>query len=248
MKCSADLISAYLDDEIDAAQRAVVDEHLAACPDCSQVYARLLQQKHEIQSAAPRYTAPPHLRQSIRDALRREAQPPAPQTPWRALAIAASLLLAVSLSWNFLQLRPRTAVPDLASAVLADHIRSLIGTHLIDVASSDRHTVKPWFAGKLDFSPAVEDLSPQGFPLAGGRVDYLADRRVAALVYYRRQHVINLFVWPGSSPGTEAGISERGYHLLHWNDGLMTYWAVSDLSPVELQTFRDLLRNSPPGK
>src|SRR5439155_24246996 len=121
--------------------------------------------------------------------------------------------------------------------------RSLLGSRLVDVASSDQHTVKPWFAGKLDFSPAVRDLAGQGFPLAGGRLEYLSGRRVAALVYYRRQHVINLFTWPGgSSSVSETSTSLDGYNLLQWTDGSMTYWVVSDASSAELKIFRSLFR------
>jgi anti-sigma factor RsiW len=131
----------------------------------------------------------------------------------------------------------------MAEIVLNDHLSSLLGSHLLDVVSSDQHTVKPWFAGKLDFSPDVKDLAAQGFPLAGGRVDYLAGRRVAALVYHRRQHVINLFIWPGgSSAPSPTGITHNGYNLLHWTAGRMTFWAVSDVSSAELQDFRNRLR------
>jgi len=153
------------------------------------------------------------------------------------------LLLVASVAWNLAQLRPRSFQTDLAENVLSDHIRSLIGTRLVDVPSSDQHTVKPWFAGKLDFSPEVKDLEAQGFPLVGGRIEYLAGRRVAALVYHRRQHVITLFIWPdASSSGADAGISRNGYNLLHWTAGPMTYWAVSDVSTSDLEKFQSLYR------
>ena len=247
MNCSLDLIEAWLDEELDAAQQAAVEQHVAACPDCSQACARLRKQKAGIKAVAPYYSAPPELRQSIRTALQRlatkEDRPPMPAVPWRWLAIAASLLLVVSVSWNLIQLRPRAPETNLAENVLSDHIRSLLGTHLVDVVSSDQHTVKPWFAGKLDFSPPVKDLEAKGFPLAGGRIEYVAGRRVAALVYRRRQHVINVFIWPGgSSSASETGISRNGYNLLHWTDGAMTYWAVSDVSSAELDTLRTLFR------
>jgi anti-sigma factor RsiW len=162
--------------------------------------------------------------------------------PWRGLAIAASLLFLVSVSWNVIQMRSRAAGSELADAIVTDHIRSLIGAHLLDVPSSDQHTVKPWFAGKLDFSPDVRELSAQGFPLVGGRVEYLEGRRVAALVYQRRQHVINLFIWPAGPSGTEAAISRNGYNLIHWTTGPMTYWAVSDANAADLATLRDLYK------
>jgi anti-sigma factor RsiW len=246
MNCSRDLIEAYLDDELDAAQHSVVEQHLATCQNCSETWARLRKQKAGVKAAAPYYKPAPELQQSIREALRRvgtEKAKPVSEVPWRWLAIAASLLLVVSISWNLAQLRPRSSEAEVAENVLSDHIRSLLGTHLVDVPSSDQHTVKPWFAGKLDFSPDVKDLEAQGFPLVGGRIEYVDGKRVAALVYHRRQHVINLFIWPdASSSEVDARISHNGYNILHWTAGPMTYWAVSDVSTADLEKFRSLYR------
>jgi anti-sigma factor RsiW len=246
MICSRDLLEAYLDGELDAARQAAVEVHIAGCPDCSETCDRLRRQKAAVRAAVPYFGAPAGLRESIRSELRRVNPPGARHlvtVPWRALAIAASVLLALSLSWNLVQVRSRPTGAPIAESVLSDHVRSLLGTHLLDVPSSDQHTVKPWFAGKLDFSPDVRDLESQGFPLAGGRIEYLAGRRVAALVYKRRQHVINLFIWPAgaaSEPG--GGQSLNGYNLIHWTSGTMMYWAVSDVSAAELAAFRDLYR------
>ena len=239
MNCSSDLLQAYLDDELDTAQRVAVEDHIGGCEHCSEIWGRMREQKSAIRAAAPYYAAPPDLRNSVRRALRAEveAEPPSRRVPWRALAVAASLLLAVSVTWNVIQLGTRNSA--LADSVVSGHVRSLLASHLVDVPASDQHTVKPWFAGQLDFSPVVKDLGAEGFVLAGGRVDYLDGRRVAALVYRRRLHVINLFTWPaGGSAGGESRVSRDGYNAVHWTSGGMTYWAVSDVSAPELERLR----------
>jgi anti-sigma factor RsiW len=238
VNCSRDLIEAYLDEELTPGPKSAVEEHLAGCADCSAAYGRLSEQRANIKSAAPYYSAPAQLQQSVRDALRREAS--TKSTPWRGLAIAASVLLAVSVAWNVRQAQPRNAENDLAQNVLSDHIRSLMGTHLLDVPSTDQHTVKPWFNGKLDFAPDVKNFAAQGFPLIGGRIEYLADRSVAALVYHRRQHVINVYTWPSSSADGASHFSRNGFNVLHWRNGSMTWWAVSDIPMAELEQFKAL--------
>lgn len=247
MNCSGELIEAYMDEELDAGLKAAVEEHLSTCRDCSEALARLREQKAGIKLAAPYYTAPVPVERAVREALRRAAAEEAgakrPDTNWRWLAIAASVLLAMSLAWNLSGLRPRAAENDVvAQGVLSDHIRSLMGEHLLDVPSTDQHTVKPWFNGKVDFSPDVKDFAADGFPLVGGRLDYLMNRTVAALVYRRRQHVINLFTWPSDSAAVEDHFSRNGYNVIRWTHGGMTYWAVSDLNLNELEQFRDLYR------
>jgi anti-sigma factor RsiW len=236
MNCSPDLLQAYLDDELDTAQRLAVQDHIGGCSQCSDTWARMSRQKAEVRGVAPYYAAPPDLRDSVRRALRGEvaAQPSSRQVPWRMLAVAASLLLAVSLSWNVIQLGTRNAA--LSDSVVSSHVRSLLASHLVDVPSTDQHTVKPWFAGQLDFAPVVKDLGAEGFVLAGGRADYINGRRVAAVVYRRRLHVINVFTWPGG--GGEGRISRDGYNVVHWTSGGMTYWAVSDVSAAELERLR----------
>jgi len=147
-------------------------------------------------------------------------------------AIIASSLLS--------QLRPPASDQFLATQLIASHVRSLMADHLTDVASSDQHTVKPWLDTKLDFAAPVVDLSGDGFPLIGGRLDYLDNHSAAALVYQRRKHFINLFIWPTTPlDGKEQKIVERdGYHLVHWADSDFTYWAVSDVSVDDLQNFQ----------
>jgi anti-sigma factor RsiW len=240
------LVEAYLDEELDPGLMATVEEHLSECPICSEAHSRLSEQKASIRSVAPYYTASAQLEQSVHDALRRSTTKEMGTTghsvPWRWFAIAASILLVISFSWNIRPSQRRPAEDDpVAQNLLFNHIRSLIGTHLLDVTSSDRHTVKPWFNGKLDFSPEVKDFASQGFALIGGRLDYSTDRTVAALVYRRRQHVINVFTWPSDpSPVIERPFSRNGYNVVHWTHGAMTYWAVSDITIAELEQFKDL--------
>jgi anti-sigma factor RsiW len=224
MKCSSDLIHAYLDGEL----KTAMEEHLATCQTCSEILAALVELKADIRSQVPYYTAPKRLEQPVRI------------DRWRWAAIAATALLAVSVTGNVVSRQPKDLVTD---SVLSDHIRSLMGTHLLDVESTDRHTVKPWFNGKLDFSPEVRDFATEGFPLAGGRLEYLAGRPVAALVYRRRQHVVTLFTWPASAaPATEGTLSRHGFQVVHWTAGEMTNWAVGDIPLTELEQFKALIR------
>jgi anti-sigma factor RsiW len=189
-----------------------------------------------IREHTPYYRAPADLRDRIRVAVRRADRQAG--GPWRWIAMAASILLAVSLGWNIMLRQSLTSrAGTIADNIFASHVRSLIGTHLLDVPSSNQHTVKPWFNGKLDFSPDVRDLAAQGFTLIGGRIDYVSDRPVAALVYQRRQHVINLFIWPSARSDRHTEVARNGYHIVHWNSGGMAWWAVSDLSTGELRQF-----------
>jgi anti-sigma factor RsiW len=247
MNCSRELIEGYLDRELDLMLSSEVERHLADCHVCSGIYSELDKQRQAIRSLAPHYPAPQQLRLSIREALKNapaDRIAPSPVREWRRGAIAASVLLAASVAWNLTLLRSRRADQDaLPQNLIASHVRSLIGTHLLDVASTDQHTVKPWFNGKIDFSPQVKDLGNRGFPLIGGRIEFAANRRVAALVYRRRQHVINLFTWPLSSTDTgKSRFAQDGFNVVHWSDGMMTYWAISDLDAADLLEFMDLYR------
>ena len=157
--------------------------------------------------------------------------------------VAAMLLIGVAVGWGGAHLNMSTsresAVDRTAGAVVDTHVRSLLPGHLTDVLSTDRHTVKPWFAGKADVAPPVNDLSAQGFPLYGGRLDYVDGHNAAAIVYHRRQHVINLFVWRASADEAAAGtFAVRGYSVLHWTSGDLSFWAVSDAARGEVEAFK----------
>ena len=244
------LVDAYIDGELDPAGKLEIERHLEECALCSEGYREQRTLKRALGAGDLRFKAPADLQQRVRFALRREANAEAaPRTvprSWFAaaasLAIAALALLVVLPLW-----RDRSADDLVAREVLAGHIRSLMPNHLADVPSSDQHTVKPWFDGKLDFSPPVEDLSTQGFPLIGGRLDYIANRPVAALVYQRKKHFINVFIWPASGAEAAKEIGARqGYELFRWTKGGMTYWAVSDLEESDLKNFVELLQKGAP--
>jgi anti-sigma factor RsiW len=231
------LLDAYGDDELDAAQTAEVTAHVAHCPACRQRVATRADLRRVIRSV-PYYAASDRLRRAVATTRR----------PWHVtpqlLALAATVLLAVSLGTSSVvrMVRARQAAATtatLAQDVVSGHVRALMDAHLFDVRSSDQHTVKPWFLGKLDFSPPVEDLTPIGFPLIGGRLDYLSGRAVAALVYQRRQHTINVFIVPAAdvAGATTDARSLRGFQVRHWTRDAMAFWAVSDLNDLELDQF-----------
>jgi len=169
--------------------------------------------------------------------------------PWNWLALAAAIVMAAIVASSFL---PRLSQPRadqfLATQLIASDVRSLMANHLTDVASSDQHTVKPWRDARLDFAPPVVDLPSEGFPLIGGRLDYLDNRPVAALVYGRRKHFANLFVWPTASDESKAPktITREGYQLLHWADLDFNYWAVSDVNVNDLQLFKQQFETRTP--
>jgi anti-sigma factor RsiW len=249
MRCASSqhLLELHLDGELSASESAEIQMHIESCAFCGGLYQHLEQLQSDIRERVTRYRAPAHLQQNIQAALRKAAANGRQSRPWRWnwMAVAASVLLFASMAWNIAFLQSRGSARDvLAQEVLSSHLRSLMGTHLLDVPSSDQHTVKPWFNGKLNFSPDVKDFGSQGFRLVGGRIEYLEDKPVAALVYQRRQHFINLFMWPAHS-SSQSGYSEMkrsGYNLVSWTEGGMTCWAVSDLQTSELEQFAQLYK------
>src|SRR5213592_1504594 len=266
MNCeqATELMDGYLDGELDPITSQAIEQHLRDCHNCEQAYKAHTALSHAISRGAPYYKAPTGLRERIQSSLREEiAEQPAravaadarPQsatkrpeprsilfgTSWNWLPLAAAIVFAAIIAWNLLPgLQRSDAEQFLATQVIASHVRSLMANHLSDVASSDQHTVKPWLDAKLDFAPPVVDLTSEGFPLVGGRLDYLDNRPVATLVYQRRKHFINLFVWPAASDASKAPktITRQGYQLLHWADPDFNYWAVSDVNANDLQTFK----------
>jgi anti-sigma factor RsiW len=207
-----------------------------------------------IKAFATRYQAPPALRDRVTTALR-AAEPARPAAArgasrapwWQWASMGAVFASGAVVAWTLsLFLATQGEIAQLSDDVVADHVRSLMVAHLTDVASSNQHTVKPWFSGKLDYTPPVRDLSREGFPLTGGRLDYLDGRSVAALVYRRRLHTINLFVWPcdDTTANGVKRLTRRGYNIVNWCDGGMQFWAVSDLNAEEMETFGQLLRQA----
>lgn len=242
------LLHPYTDGELELVRHLEVERHLARCPACAERERALRSLRETVSDAAPRYTAPAALRERVRLALNPAvATPPRRRRLGRPVALAACvlLLMVASATMGLLVGRGRSAEDRTAEAVAVAHTRSLITGHATSVASSDRHTVKPWYQGKIDVAPPVPDLTAAGFPLTGGRLDYLTDRPVAALVYARRLHVITVFLWPGRAADEPPRASARqGYHLRSWHQSGLNVWAVSDLGDEELDTFVRAFRES----
>jgi len=245
-----DLLHAYFDNELDETQRIAFEEHLRHCPDCARELAAQQELRFAVGNQALRHRPAAALSARIRSSLRQASTPSA--APGRRLAwLAAAALLAgiglagagLALVWHAPSVEDR-----LAQETTANHARALLADHLLDVASTDRHEVKPWFQRKLDFAPPVLDLKEEGFPLAGGRLDFVDGRTAAALVYHRRLHVINLFIWParGEGDATVKTTSRRGYSVAYWSKAGLNFWAVSDLNAEELRDFASLVRDRVP--
>jgi len=243
-------IHAYLDDQLEPAQVASIQEHLRSCPACTELYERQRAMNSVVRQHAHYHTAPRHLARSIRSTLRAHAELERPRrrVAWGWFASGAAFACAVTLtvSLTLFQIDPRGAAPGLDRELVEAHVRSLMVNHLTDVLSSDQHTVKPWFNGKLAMSPPVVDLAAEGYPLIGGRLDYLDQRAVVALVYRRAAHPINLFIWPETGSAAPRSEARQGYNVLRWTQGGMTYAAVSDLNLGELQDFQKLVARAAP--
>ncbi|NPT55021.1 anti-sigma factor family protein [Paraburkholderia elongata] len=252
-----ELLPGYLDQELSLSEAIEFEHHLAGCEECKRAYEQQRQVSAQLRQADLRVVAPAELVKRIKAAL------PGRRSLWQRLGdrfgqrrgggsmtwapVGAMVMSVVALTWSAgLYLSVPSGDTRLTQELVDDHIRSLQFNHLSDVISTDRHTVKPWFNGKLDFAPPVVDLAQQGYPLVGGRLDYLNGRPVAVMVYRYKLHPINLYVWPGSDAGATPRIyQQQGYHLAHWSAAGMNYWAITDAGDNELNNFIVELRTHP---
>ena len=247
------MLHGFADGELDSDRAARFEEHLATCPDCKAEIERVRAVRQIIDQDGVKWRPPEGLHSQVMSMLSFEhgalsSLPPGRRSGWRQAldflrlwsfvpslaALAASLIIFASVP------SPTSLLQD---QILASHVRSMMADHLTDVQTSDQHTVKPWFNGKIDFSPPVTDLSKDGFPLVGGRVDYIGGRAVAALVFRRHGHVINLFIWPAVSSMQAANVLD-GYNMALWSDGGLAFWAISDVALGDLAEFEKLFRAS----
>jgi anti-sigma factor RsiW len=252
----------FFDNELGLAEAQKIQQHIEQCPACEAIYAARLAVREALQKPEVRFTPPEDLLSQIRGELGKQVRP-APRSPWRlptfqfsnwflpALAGAAAVFLMWFGSAAFLTGRrpPNSLLSTVTAQLVSDHMRSLLPDHLIDVVSTDQHTVKPWFAGKLSFSPPVYDLSDQGFKLIGGRLDYLGNQEIAAVVFQHRQHYVNLFVWPKteSTQITDTLLQKEGFNMYGWEANGLIMWAVTDADPDSLKKFVDLQKKEQTG-
>jgi anti-sigma factor RsiW len=232
------LVQADLDGELDAAGAVTLATHIEGCPACATLQTELGTLSTQLRDGLTRHAAPPALRAAIL------AQRPAALASTRhrrpswghGAAFGAGMAVAAAIATFIVLPDKGGVVPDIVAA----HIRALQPGHLVDVASTDQHTVKPWFDGRLDYAPPVRDFAAQGFPLVGGRLDYLANRPIAALVYRRDKHLIDVFVWPGGRAAADSTV--QGYNVVGWTQDGMNFRAVSDLNATEFADFVGLMR------
>ncbi len=241
------LLHGLIDGELDAANSVSVEAHAKTCMGCAEELRRLKTIQDLVSAADVRHPAPHQLRDRIAELVEKATAPASPQVtmpprrpgasrlPWMTGAVGAMMGASLALLFATPQFT-NTGVQD---QIVAGHVRSLLESHLIDVATSDQHRLKPWFNGRIDFAPPVVELADQGFPLIGGRLDYIGGRVVPVLVYQRRRHPINLFIRPaGKSSAVTVTTQREGYSLARWTDDGLEFWAISDVNPDDLQLFR----------
>jgi anti-sigma factor RsiW len=248
-------VPGYMDGELDLVRTIEMETHLKDCPACAQKLEDHQGVRALLRRSSLAYAAPAVLQDRIQSSLRASAKADVEVREsgiqWRSLHVwrwagAVAVLALFSLSgWQLTARLREPSTQRIAAEVFSSHVRSLEADHLMDVVSTDQHTVKPWFDAKLDFSPPVEDLASNGFPLVGGRLDYLEGREVAALIYQRRDHFINVFVWPDSNEtdSTQSVKSRQGYSIMRWSRDGFQCWAVSDIGGSELAEFVRLIIN-----
>jgi anti-sigma factor RsiW len=236
------LIDPYADGELDAAAILELEKHIHDCPACALAWRNAQALKKSLKQDSLFFTAPTELRRAIKADLCSQLNTETRWSFWNwnwlttATTGVATACLALLLT---LSLTRPSAEQRLTQEIVSSNIRSLMADHMLDVVSTDQHTVKPWFNGKLDFSPPVKDLAAQEFSLIGGRLDYVNGRSVAALIFHRNKHVINLFIWPANEKDSKPAASPaiQGYNVIHWTNAGMTFWVVSDLNEKELMEF-----------
>ena len=237
------LLHGYLDGELDLERNLEIERHLERCPACPEAVSRYRALRAALGHPSLYRRPTVELRERIRSSLHpdRKSRAILLRSGWRLLAFAASLVLAAFLGWSLGRLGRGPSVEDsLAQEVVSSHVRSLMAKHLEDVHSTDTHEVKPWFNGRVGFSPMVMDLAQKGYPLVGGRLDYIDHQEAAALVYKRHQHVINVFMWPAAVDEPVRKLTRQGFHVFHWTKAGLTCWVISDLNEQELQEFVEL--------
>ena len=239
------ILHAYFDNELDALGAADFELHLARCPECTDSLASLRSLRSSLGSRQLYEKTPSSLRRRVLSGVHaaRTISIERPALPWRWLAVAAAFLLLAYIGWHVASFyRSSNQQQVLAAEAVDAHLRSLQPGHLTDVLSTDQHTVKPWFDGKVDFAPPVHDFAEEGFPLEGGRLDVVHGRRTAALVYGRHKHLVNVFIWPTNEPdaGPQSG-SLQGYQWISWRQNGMEFYAVSDVSASDLALVQQLI-------
>jgi anti-sigma factor RsiW len=247
------LLDAYFDNELDLVRTIGISEHIDSCPTCRSQFELREALRHQLRNPELRYNLPSELADQIRQKLGGSSGTTRkilslPSAFWIPVAVAAAAVFGVFLYANIGRLLP-SGTPAIVAEVASDHIRSLIGTHLVDVESSDQHTVKPWFAGKLDFSPPVRDFSDEGFKLVGGRLDYVKGQNVAVLVYRFKNHYISMFVCRERNPeksASQKSSAYQGYNLVYWNANGLDFWSVTDAAPGALLEFAKIQQEGQP--
>lgn len=247
------MLHGFVDGELDSVHAAQFEAHLAACGNCAAEMENVRAVRAIIGQDGVKWRPPQALRSQVLSMLSYEQtamgaspHPLGQPSQWRRAlhllrrwSLVPSLAALAAGAILFASAPSQTLL--LQDEIIASHVRSMMADHLTDVLTSDQHTVKPWFNGKIDFSPPVSDLAKDGFPLVGGRVDYVGNRAVAALVYRRHGHVINLFVWPAGSAAQTSTVHD-GYNIKQWSDGGLSFWAISDVAPSDLDEFELLFR------